>query len=146
VTPLSATATVDPSSPRLVGALLERIAAEQAAATGPSLGTRSRTTLYRVPPGQARIPIFIDTGPWGDELAARAQAGVPVPEGAVPVEGQDHAMTVWQPSTDSYWEFSGLQHALHAPQFSRPPTISEGCVSAGGTYSYKLTSLTKGGE
>jgi hypothetical protein len=146
VTPVSKTTAVDPNSSLLVDTFLERIADEQAAGIGPSLGTRSRTTLYRVAPDQARVPVFLDTGPWGDLLAARMQAGVPIPEGAVPVEGQDHSMTVWQPSTDSYWEFSGMQHALHAPQFSRSPMISEGCAPFGGTYTYKLTSLNEQGE
>ncbi len=145
-TPLSSLVALDPSSPPLIAKLLRQIEAEQAAKIGPSLGTRSRTSLYRVGPDQPRIPVFLDTGPWGDVLAARFQAGVPVPAGARPIEGHDHSMAIWQPSSDSYWEFFQFQQALHAPQFARSPFISGSCVRLGGTYAYKLTSLNERGE
>jgi hypothetical protein len=143
---LSATTQIDPSSPSLIASLLRRVDAESEAQTGPVLGTKSRTSLYRVAAGQARVPVSLDTGPWGASLAARFLAGVPIPPGAAPVIGSDHAMAIWQPSTDSYWEFYLMQEALHGPQFARAPTASEGCGSLGGDYVYRLTSLNEVGE
>jgi len=145
-TPVSASAPIDPNSPRLVARLVAQIETERAAGGGPSLGTRSRTTLYEVGPDQPRVPVFLDTGPWGDQLAARFLEGVPIPPGALPVAGEDHAMTVWQPSTDSYWEFYDMRQALHAPQFARSPAVASGCSLPSGTYSYKLTSVNEHGE
>jgi len=137
---------VDPGSSGMIGKLIAQIDAEREAEAGPSLGIWSRTSLYEVGPDQRRVPVFLDTGPWGDLLAARFSAGVPIPEGALPVRGQDHSMTVWQPSSDSYWEFFHMEQTLHPPQFSRLPTVSGDCVLFGGTYAYKITSLNDSGE
>jgi hypothetical protein len=145
-TPLAATTPIDPASPQMIGVLLDRIDAEQRAGGGPSLSIWGRTSLYRVGPEQPRVSVFLDTGPWGDLLAARFEAGVPIPPGAQPVKGQDRSMAVWQPSTDSYWEFFHLEQNLHAPQFARSPTVSGGCFLLGGTYAYKLTTLNDDGE
>ncbi len=144
--PVPGTNPIDPSSPSLIANLLSRVEAEGAARVGQVLGTKSRTSLYRVGSEQARVPVYLDTGPWGDNLAARFQAGVPIPTGAAPVIGSDHALAVWQASTDSYWEFYLMQQALHGPQFARAPTAVENCGSLAGDYVYRLTSLNEHGE
>jgi hypothetical protein len=144
--PLGPAIVPDTESPSLVSALLARIAAERAAGTGPRLGTETRTPLYRVGPEQPRVPVYLDTGRWGDRLGERFRAGVPIPAGARPVAGSDRAMAVWQPSTDTYWEFFKMQEALHAPQFSRGAEATSGCALSGGTYVYVVTSLNSSGE
>jgi hypothetical protein len=145
-TPLKADVPIDPHSPQLVARLLSQIESEQRGGGGPSLGLWGRTSVYEVGPDQPRVPVYLDTGPWGDSLAVRLRAGVPVPAGARPVIGQDHSMAIWQPSTDSYWEFFHMEQQLHAPQFSRSATVSAGCQLPAGNYFYKLTSLNSAGE
>jgi hypothetical protein len=144
--PLPASTEPDPDSARFIDVLLAKIAAEQAAAAGPRLGAGTRTPLYRVGPGQPRVPVYLDSGLWGEQLAERFQAGVPIPPGAQPVAGSDRAMTVWQPSTDTYWEFFKMQEALHAPQFSHSVEVSSGCAMGEGEYVYVVTSFNQNGE
>jgi hypothetical protein len=68
------------------------------------------TTLYTVTKTQARTNVIFDdcqkkgatpsalTGPNG------WFTGVPIPDGAVPSDGTDAEITIWQPSTDTLWE------------------------------------------
>lgn len=144
--PLLANTSVDPQSAQLIGTLTARIQVEEEVGTGPRLGADTRTPLYRVPFDQPRIPVFLDTGPWGARLAEELGVGVPVPPVAAPVAGTDHAMAVWQASTDTYWEFFKMQQALHGPQFARSPKVTEGCSLEAGTYSYELTAFNANGE
>ncbi len=143
---LLADAPADPDSSQMIGTLTARIHAEEEAGIGPRLGADTRTPLYRVPVDQPRIPVFLDTGPWGARLGEELEAGVPVPPVAEPVAGSDHAMAVWQASTDTYWEFFKMQQALHGPQFARTPKVTEGCSLEAGTYSYELTAFNANGE
>lgn len=145
-TPVAATAAPDPDSDRLVAILLARVAAEQAAGTGPRLGTDTRTPLYRVGPDQPTVPVYLDTGPWGDRLAARFQAGVPIPNDAQPVSGSDRALAVWQPATDTYWEFFKMQQSLHVPQFLGAAEVTAGCALSADSYAYAVTAVSANGE
>jgi hypothetical protein len=58
--------------------------------------------VYRVPRGQKRVRVKLDTN--YDPLE-RAIAAVPVPGRATPAKGSDSHMVIWQPSTDTMWEF-----------------------------------------
>jgi hypothetical protein len=144
--PLAADAPVDPQSPLMIDTLEARIRVEEEAGIGPRLGADTRTPLYRVGVDQPLIPVFLDTGPWGARLAEELAAGVPVPPIAEPVAGTDHAMAVWQASTDTYWEFFKMQQALHGPQFARSPKVTEGCSLEAGTYTYEVTAFNANGE
>ena len=143
---LSASAPIDPDSSRLIDTLTARIREEKEDGTGPRLGASTRTPLYRVAPDLPRVPVFLDTGPWGDRLAEKLAAGVPIPVDAEPVAGTDRSMAVWQASTDIYWEFFRMQQALHGPQFARSPKVSEGCSLQSGAYSYEVTAFNANGE
>jgi hypothetical protein len=144
--PLLSSAPIDPDSSRLIDTLTARIQNEKEAGIGPRLGADTRTPLYRVAADQARIPVFLDTGPWGARLAEELAAGVPVPAEAQPVAGTDRSMAVWQASTDTYWEFFRMQQALHGPQFARSAKVSEGCSLQHGTYAYQVTAFNANGE
>jgi hypothetical protein len=144
--PLAANAPVDPQSPLMIDTLKARIRVEEEAGIGPRLGADTRTPLYRVAADQPRIPVFLDTGPWGNRLAEEMAAGVPVPPIAEPVAGTDHAMAVWQASTDTYWEFFKMQQALHGPQFARSPKVTAGCSLKAGAYTYEVTVFNANGE
>ena len=74
--------------------------------------------VYTVGPAQPRVPVALDiSGGTTQTLAAAFHAGVPIPSGAVAAPGTDQSMVVWQPSTDTLWEFwhaqkvDGVWHA-----------------------------------
>jgi hypothetical protein len=102
--PLAGNAPLDPRSPQLVAALNAEIRSEEAAVIGPWIGTAG-TSLYIVPENQPRVPVRLDTGSWGDTLKAILAQGVPIPPGAQPAVGSDATMAIWQPSTDTLWDF-----------------------------------------
>ena len=103
--PLAAAAPLDPAGPQLVQKLLDTVAQNQAARTGPWIATnQSGTPLYRVAATQPLVRVQLHTGWWGDTLQT-AYESVPVPADARPGTGADAHMVVWQPSTDRYWEF-----------------------------------------
>jgi hypothetical protein len=75
--------------------------------------------VYTVPRDQAKVPVTLDTSGAGaaDALAKTFRQGVPIPHGAKAAAGSDQHMVVWQPSTDTFWEFWHAQQvngAWHA--------------------------------
>ena len=100
VTPL------DPSSGARVAALSDMVDATTAGGTYPSIAANTYSTpIYRVGPDAPTTSVKLDTGPWGLNLQAAFTAGVPIPANAAPAVGTDGHMTVYQPSTDTMWEF-----------------------------------------
>jgi hypothetical protein len=103
--PLAADAPLDPAGPSLVQKLRDTVAQNQAARTGPWIATnQSGTPLYRAVYNQPRVRVQLHTGWWGDTLQT-AYESVPIPVGAKPGTGADGHMALWQPYTDTYWEF-----------------------------------------
>ncbi len=101
--PLSADAPVSPRSSTYVAELRQQVA---------QYGTWINTTEYSIPvytvgSGQSRVPVTLDTsGPGSaDELAAAFRQGVPIPARARASRGTDEEMVIWQPSTNTLWEF-----------------------------------------
>lgn len=144
--PLPASAPVDPESAAMIDTLVTKLEEELVAGTGPRLGADTRTPLYRVGADQPRVPVQLDTGPWGYRLAEKLAEGVPIPPGTEPVAGTDRAMAVWQASSDTYWEFFRMQQALHGPQFARAAKVTEGCSLPQGAYAYEVTAFNESGE
>ena len=78
--------------------------------------------VYRVPAGQRRQRVSLDI-PY--EPLQRAWESVPVPANARPAGGTDGAMVIWQPSTDTLWEFwlmrrsDGAWHARWGGRMTR---------------------------
>ena len=112
--PLSATAPLAPQSATYVSQLQQQVA---------HYGTWINTSQFSVPvytvgASQARVPVVLDThGGSGDLLAREFRRGVPIPSGAHPAAGSDRHMVVWQPSSDTVWEFWNMertQGAWHA--------------------------------
>ena len=73
------------------------------------------TPVYTVPADQKLVRVKIDwaTATYDEEFAA-----VPVPLGLIPAAGNDMHAAIWQPSTDTLWEFwqmrigsDGMWHA-----------------------------------
>jgi hypothetical protein len=117
-TALPTDAARDSASSRLVSALLA-----QKAARGPWINTTSFSTpVYRVPAGQPTVRVWIDHPPSSNaDTLERELAQVPIPSGAKQSNDPDSRMVVWQPSTDTQWEFwhvsrqsTGLKPGWHA--------------------------------
>jgi len=59
--------------------------------------------VYTVPGDQPRVPITLDN--YNPSLKRALADGVPLPDGARPASGTDGQLIVWQPATDTMWEF-----------------------------------------
>jgi hypothetical protein len=104
--PLSDHAPLDPSSVARTVALLAEARAEVANGTGPWISETSYSTpIYTVPRRQRRVPVTIDAGTWASSLKGALAEGVPIPPNARPAVGTDRHLTIYQPSTDTLWEF-----------------------------------------
>ncbi len=82
------------------------IAAEEKAGTGPWIAeTEYSTPLYVVGAEQAKVGVHLNQGPWAADLQNALDEGVPIPADAKPAAGTDGQMTIYQPSSDTLWEF-----------------------------------------
>jgi hypothetical protein len=113
--PLSAHAPLSPHSAQYTSDLIGFIRAD-----GGWINSYSYSVpVYTVPRDQAKVPVTLDTSGAGsaDELSRVFKQGVPIPHGAKAAAGSDQHMVVWQPSTDTMWEFWHAQQvngAWHA--------------------------------
>jgi hypothetical protein len=99
---LAANAPIAPDSRSLVGTLQLQVHTR---------GTWINTDQFSVPlvtVGARQRPVRVRLDTRYPPLA-RAFARVPVPNGAQPAAGSDRHLVVWQPSTDSMWEFWHMQ-------------------------------------
>lgn len=102
--PLPAEVPIDPHSQARLDPMLDHVEALAAKSFFPSLAIGSYSTpVYVVPAGQPRVPVTIDA--WNPSLEQALADGVPIPANAQPAAGTDAHMTIYQPSTDSLWEF-----------------------------------------
>ena len=118
-TPLLPTAALDSKSKSMISGLKAAMAAHYAAGQPPTLAIHGYgPPIYQVPPTTPLVKVKLDpTGAWADSLRAALSSGVPIPAGALPAGGTDGTMVIYQPSSDTYWEFwraykqSGTWHA-----------------------------------
>jgi len=104
--PLAAGAPLDPSSSARMSAFDQLIAAEEKSGIGPWIDeTEYSTPLYVVGPEQPKIDVHLNAGSWAVDLQKALGEGVPVPADAEPAAGTDGQMTIYQPSSDTLWEF-----------------------------------------
>jgi hypothetical protein len=104
--PLSATARLDPTSRARMESLNAEVNSEITRGIGPWISETSYSTpMYKVAAGQPKVSVTLDTGSWGAALRKALRAGVPIPNDARPAAGTDGHLTIWQPSTDTLWEF-----------------------------------------
>jgi hypothetical protein len=103
---LGSGAPLDASSPARMSAFDQLIAAEEKAGTGPSMAeTEYSTPLYVVGAEQAKVGVHLNQGPWAADLQNALDEGVPIPADAKPAAGTDGQLTIYQPSSDTLWEF-----------------------------------------
>lgn len=103
---LAADAPLDPSSAPKMSALRAEVASEVKAGIGPWISeTQFSTPVYRVAVDQPKVRVVLDTGAWKAPLQTALDEGVPIPPNAAPAKGSDGHMTIYQPATDTLWEF-----------------------------------------
>ena len=91
-----------PDSSALVGELQRQVRS-----AGPWIATtRFSVPIVRAGKRQKRVRVKLDTG---YAPLQRDFASVPIPRGARPAPGTDKHLVVWQPSTDTMWEFWLMQ-------------------------------------
>ena len=117
--PLVANAPIDRSSDHLIRALDHEVTSERSRNIGPWIATNlGSTPLYNVPASQPRVHVELDAPAVPGRAALQAAFdAVPIPPMATPAAGPDGHMTIWQPATDTLWEFfkaARLPNGWHA--------------------------------
>ena len=110
--PLTRGARLDPDSAAVSKELMRRVQAGYGSGQPPTINTSAFTPpVVAVPANQARVRVQLDRPP-GDapELATAFQA-VPLPSNARPASGSDGELVLWQPASDTLWEFWQLRRA-----------------------------------
>jgi hypothetical protein len=104
-TPVSE-AELDPASGDVVAELLRQIDESRGAGKPPTVNTFAYAApVITVPADQPRVRVRLDRpAGYAPDLEA-AFASVPVPDGARSAPGNDQSLVVWQPATDTLWEF-----------------------------------------
>jgi hypothetical protein len=121
--PLASNAALDPQSAGAVNDLLGMVAAYPE-----GINTSSWTTrVYTVPLSQPTVRVVNDNA--GHPALGEAYSAVPLPAGAQADPQADQHLTVWQPSSDTLWEFwgfsydsSGVPHARYGGRMGRVST------------------------
>src|SRR3954451_22688662 len=105
--PLPGDAALDESSSPRTAALVSEINREQQLKIGPWIDERYNSTpFYVVGAKQPQVHVTLDsTNGTAVYLRKVLSRGVPIPNGARPAAGSDGHMTVYQPATDTMWEF-----------------------------------------
>jgi len=106
---------LDPNSAAIVRAF-----AQQAAEEGPKNELNIDTNwwsvpVYTVPTTQPTVRVIENKPKPTLEMQAAWEA-VPVPANALPANGTDKHLVVWQPSTDKLWEFFQFERTANGPQ------------------------------
>jgi hypothetical protein len=94
-------AALDPNSSAVVGSLLQE---EQISADRKSMSLQAGAPLYVVGPNQPTVAVHLNQGPLYAPLQ-RALDAVPLPPNAEAASTTDENLAVWQPSTNTMWEF-----------------------------------------
>jgi hypothetical protein len=96
--PIAANPVIDPASDFIVSKLVGDLPAY-----GPWINTTSYSApIYQVGAGQPKIHVIADTT---NTLVQGWFNSVPLPADAHPAQGTDGELILWQPSTDTLWEF-----------------------------------------
>ena len=107
-TPLPTGAPEDPNSRAVTDQLLRHVSDGYRSGPKPTINTTAYAPpIYTVGERQPRVRVRLDRDD-APELAA-AFASVPLPDDARAAAGSDAELVVWQPSTDTMWEFWQLR-------------------------------------
>jgi hypothetical protein len=126
--PLPAAAPLDPDSAAVTGDLVRKVRDGYASNLPPTINTAAYSPpVYTVGPRQARVRVVLAPGHAPDLQAAFA--AVPLPAGARGAAGSDGEAVIWQPATDTLWEFWQLRLSAggwHAAWGGRMDGVSSG--------------------
>jgi hypothetical protein len=127
-TPLAPDAALDPDSVAVTQDLLKKVEEGNRNGLPPTIATGAYAPpVYTVPTNQPRVNVVLDPG--HDKSLAAAFESVPLPGAARPAPGSDRELVVWQPGTDTLWEFWHLRRAnghWHATWGGRLDHVSTG--------------------
>ena len=99
-TPVPSDAPIDPRSADYVAEIQRQLTV-----VDPYINTnRYSAPVYTVPADHPTVPVVLDSPYAAADLRA-AWEQVPIPADAAPAQGTDGHMVVYQPSTDTMWEF-----------------------------------------
>jgi hypothetical protein len=128
--PLADDAPLDPNNSAITAELRRQVAEGYQSGMAPTINTTAYSSpIYTVPSGAPTTRVIVDqpAGSAGD--LPQAFAAVPLPDVARPAAGSDAQAFVWQPSTDTIWEFWQLRRASdgwHARWGGRLDNVSTG--------------------
>jgi hypothetical protein len=107
-------ASVDPDSAAVTGQLVRQVEQGLKSDTAkPTINTTiSAPPIVVVGANQPTVSVHLDRPQSYAPELAKAFATVPLPPGARPSAGTDSELVVWQPATDTLWEF-WLMHRAH---------------------------------
>jgi hypothetical protein len=129
-TPLRAGAPLDPNSDLVTAQLQRQVKKGLQSNRPPTINTvRSAPPVVVVGSDQPRVRVHLDRPPDYAPHLAKAFASVPLPPWARPSPGTDSELIVWQPATDTLWEFWLLRRARdgwHARWGGRLKNVSTG--------------------
>jgi hypothetical protein len=121
--PLAGDAPLDPGSAGYVSELVRQVRDY-----GPWMNTVYYSTpVYTVPSTQPAVKVTADWPSSLDPDLRSAWEQVPIPPDAQAAYGADRHMVVWQPSSDTMWEFWGMvksSDGWHAPYGGRMRNLS----------------------
>jgi hypothetical protein len=107
--PIPAHAHLYRRSAAIVGTFADEIAREDTEKKGPYILTFAWSVpIYTVPADQPTVKVTLEGVSPSPALQAAWDA-VPLPADAQPAAGTDKHLVVWQPSTDTLWEFWHLE-------------------------------------
>ena len=108
-TELRPDAPLDPESGAVMEDLLSKVSAASRSQMPPTINTEAYSPpVYTVPATQPRVRVRLDRDAVDPALVS-AFASVPLPDDAAPAPGTDGELVVWQPSTNTMWEFWRLR-------------------------------------
>jgi hypothetical protein len=135
-TPLAETAPIDRDSPGVTKELLRQVNQGLRSGPPPTINTFvSAPPVYTVDAAQPRVRVHLDRPPDYSPSLAAAFSAVPLPDYVRPSPGADAELVVWQPATDTLWEFWLLRRAAdgwHAKWGGRLTHVSTGPGGFGG--------------
>ena len=143
-TPLQPRAPVASNSRALVADLIRYVKREQAGKYGPWINaTSDGVTILTVPANQPTVTVTLDHYP--DANLSFAWSAVPLPPGARPSPG-DNDLAVWQPSTDSMWEFFQLHQTANGWEAEWGGAMQERLDEPWGVRPWRLAGIAPTGD
>ena len=142
-------APLDPHSREVVSELVRSVELGPSRQRPATINTSFYTPpVYVVGPEQPRVRVELDHPPGSADDLRAALASVPLPPGMRPAAGNDAEAVIWQPSTDTLWEFWQLRRRegrWHAAWGGRLDRVSTGPAVFGSNWGASATGLPLAG-